>query len=270
MLSRNVDFSSSLVCLKSENDILKSNAFMPYNSCIALSDNLDKARDEIALLKSNASLPCVSCESLFAEINELKLTYTTCVDELDHARAEICETKSMPCSKCFLILDDTTCLTSCDIHYILLDVNDDDWSCGLICTSCIELENEVLALKRMHNDMRTKLFKHNVMSANLKKENELLCTTYTKCIEMEMHNLKNAPCGSCDRLKFANEVLARRCKSLGAKSFDSRYSCHSDVGVSKIASSQLELISLVERESLDVGTCVSASWWRSQRRPLLS
>ena len=76
MLSRNVDFSSSLVFLKSENDILKSNAFMPYNSCIALSDNLDKARDEIAFMKSNASLSCVLCESLLAEINELKLTHT--------------------------------------------------------------------------------------------------------------------------------------------------------------------------------------------------
>ena len=61
---------------------------MPYNSCIALSDNLDKARDEIALLKSNASLPCGSCESLLAEINKLKLSYTTCV-EVEHARAEI-------------------------------------------------------------------------------------------------------------------------------------------------------------------------------------
>ena len=54
--------------MKSENDLLKSNASMPCNSCIALNDNLDKARDDIALLKSNASLPCVCCESLLAEL----------------------------------------------------------------------------------------------------------------------------------------------------------------------------------------------------------
>ena len=66
--------------LKAENDLLKFNASMPRNSCVALHNDLDLARNEIALLKSNASLPCVSCESLLAEINELKLTHTTCVD----------------------------------------------------------------------------------------------------------------------------------------------------------------------------------------------
>ena len=71
---------------------------MPCNSCIALNDNLDKARDDIALLKSNASLPCVYCESLLAEVNELKLTHTTCANELERARAKICKMKSMPCS----------------------------------------------------------------------------------------------------------------------------------------------------------------------------
>ena len=90
-----------------------------------LNDDLDKARDDIALLKSNVSLPCVSCESLLAEIKELKLTQTTCVDELEQARVEICKMKSMPCSMCSLVLDDDVCLTSCDTHDILLDVNDD-------------------------------------------------------------------------------------------------------------------------------------------------
>ena len=75
-----------------------------------LNDDLDKARDDIALLKSNASLPCVSCESLLAEINELKLTHTTCVDELEQARVEICKMKSMPCSMCSLVLNDDSCL----------------------------------------------------------------------------------------------------------------------------------------------------------------
>ena len=132
-----------------------------------MNDDLDKARDDIALLKSNVSLPCVSCESLLAEIKELKLTQTTCVDELEQARVEICKMKSMPCSMCSLVLDDDVCLTSCDTHDILLDVNDDACSCGLICTSCIELKNEVLVFKQMCDDMSAKLVEHKEMSANL-------------------------------------------------------------------------------------------------------
>ena len=79
------------------------------------------------------------------------MTHTTCVDELEQARVEICKMKSMPCSMCSLVLDDDVCLTSCDTHDILLDVNDDACSCGLICTSCIDLENEVFALKQMRD-----------------------------------------------------------------------------------------------------------------------
>jgi hypothetical protein len=138
------------------------------------------------------------------------------------------------------------------------DVNDDVSSTGLICTSCIEFENEVLALKQIRDDMSAKLVEHNEMSANLEKENELLRTTYAECIEKEMQNLKNAPCGTCDRLKFENEVLAKRCKSFCAKSLDSRDSCNSDVGVSKIASLQPELSSCAARESLNDGTCAKA------------
>ena len=178
---------------------------MPCNSCIALNDNLDKSRDEIALVKSNASLPCVLCESLLAEIKELKLTNTTCVDELDHVRAEICKIKFMPCSMCSLIPSDDACLTSCDIHDILLDVNDDACSCELICTSCIELENDVLALKQMRDDISVKLVEHNDMSARLEIEVDLLCTTFAKCIEEQVKSLRNVPCGTCDRLKLENE-----------------------------------------------------------------
>ena len=64
---------------------------------------------------------------------------------------------------------DGACLTSCDNHDALLDANDDVSSNGLICTSCIELENEVLALKQMRDDMSAKLVEHNEMSANLEK-----------------------------------------------------------------------------------------------------
>jgi hypothetical protein len=62
---------------------------------------------------------------LHAEINEVKLTHTTCVDELEHARAEICDMKSMPCSKCSLFLVDDAYHTSCDDDDALVDVNDD-------------------------------------------------------------------------------------------------------------------------------------------------
>ena len=53
--------------------------------------------------------------------------------------------------------------------------------------------------------------------------------------------------------------MSKRCKSLIAKSFESHDSCHSNVGVSKIVSSQPELASSVERESLDFSTCACAS-----------
>jgi hypothetical protein len=133
---------------------------------------------------------------LLAEINDLKLSHTTCVDELEHARAEICDMKSMPCSKCSLSLVEDACHTSCDDDNALRDVNDVARSCDFICTS----------------------------SANLEKENELLSTTYAKCIEEEINNLRNMTCGTCERLKSQNKVLRTRCKSLCAKSLDYRFS----------------------------------------------
>jgi len=113
--------------------------------------------------------------------------------------------KSMPCSMCSFILDDDVFPTSCHIHDTLPDVNDDDCSCGLICTSCIELENEVLALKQMRDDISAKLVEHNDMSARLEIEVDLLCTTYAECIEEQVKSLRNVPCGTCDHLKFENE-----------------------------------------------------------------
>ena len=66
LLRKNEELNSSLACLIDENDLLKSNASMPCISCVALDDELVKARSKIALLESNTSLPCTSCESLFA------------------------------------------------------------------------------------------------------------------------------------------------------------------------------------------------------------
>jgi len=72
----------------------------------------------------------------------------------------------------------------------------------LFALHALNWKNGILTLKRMCDDMSAKLVEHNEMSANLEKENELLRTTYGKCIEKEMNNLKNAPCGTCDRVKF--------------------------------------------------------------------
>jgi len=102
LLAKNDDLNASIACLKSENEMLKSNASMPCNLCVALHSDLDKARDEVVLLKSNSSLPCPLCESLNAEIKELKLTHTTCVEQLEHAKAKINEIKSLPSAMCSL------------------------------------------------------------------------------------------------------------------------------------------------------------------------
>jgi hypothetical protein len=188
-LRENEYLNMSLANLQSEIDLLKSNASMPCNSCVALNDEVDMTRSKIALLESSASQPHTSCESLLADFNQLKLTHTTCVDELEHARDEICDMKSMPCSKCSLLLVEDACHTSCDKVDALLDVNDVACSCDFICTSCIDLEREVLALKKMREDMSAKLVERDDMS--LEKENELLRTTYAKCIEEEINNLRN-------------------------------------------------------------------------------
>ena len=107
--------------------------------------------------------------------------------------------------------------------------------------------------------MSAKLVEHNEKSANLVKEIELLRTNYAKCIEKKTEILINDSCGSRDRLKHENEVLITRCKSLCAKSFDSRSCCHSDFDVSKIASSQPELASSIEQEFFYVSTSTCAS-----------
>jgi hypothetical protein len=160
-----------------------------------------------------------------------------------------------------LLLVEDACHTSCDDDNALRDVNDVACSCDFICTSCIDLESDVLALKKMCKDMSAKLVEHDEMSANLKKENELLRTIYAKCIEEEISNLRNMTCGTCERLKSQNvdaSEFASRCKSHCAKGLESRFSCHSDVDASKFASSKLVLTSSLERESLDGGKCASA------------
>jgi hypothetical protein len=50
-LRENEDLNLSLANLQSEVDLLKSNASMSCNSCVALNDELDMARSKIALLE---------------------------------------------------------------------------------------------------------------------------------------------------------------------------------------------------------------------------
>jgi hypothetical protein len=123
----------------------------------------------------------------------------------------------MPCSKCSLLLVEDACHTSCDDDDALVDVNDDTCSCGLIFTSCIDLKSEVSALKTLHDDMSAKLVVHDEMSANLEKENKLLCTTYARCIEMEIENLRHMTCVTCERLKFETKVLRIRKSLCGSR-----------------------------------------------------
>jgi hypothetical protein len=75
---------------------------------------------EIELLKSNVS--CDSCVSILAENEKLKLDYSTCVEQLEIARAEIIEINSMHSSTCSSTLKNNTCIESNDNHDVLLDI----------------------------------------------------------------------------------------------------------------------------------------------------
>jgi predicted nuclease with TOPRIM domain len=54
----NDELRSSLATLQSEIDLLKSNTSMSCNSCVALNDDLDMARSNIALLESSVPTMC--------------------------------------------------------------------------------------------------------------------------------------------------------------------------------------------------------------------
>lgn len=88
----------SAILLESANSVIDASSFTSAN----LREQLDDVKNELALLQSTTSLPCGSCESLHANLNELKLAHSTCVDELKHARAKIVELDSMP-SLCSLL-----------------------------------------------------------------------------------------------------------------------------------------------------------------------
>jgi hypothetical protein len=98
------------------------------NACDSLlSDNYKIIRtiaclnSEIELLKSNVS--CDSCVGMLAENEKLKFDYSTCVQQLEIARAEIIEINSMYSSTYSSTLNNDTCIDSIDNHDVLLDIN---------------------------------------------------------------------------------------------------------------------------------------------------
>jgi glutaredoxin-related protein len=121
---------------------------------------------EIELLKSNMS--CDSCVGMLAENKKLKLDYSTCVEQLEIARAEIIEINYLHSSTCSSTLNNDTCIYSNDNHDVLLDINTCNVS-TISCTSCNDLKHEIHDLNQVRDDMRAKLVEHNEKSANLKK-----------------------------------------------------------------------------------------------------
>jgi hypothetical protein len=121
---------------------------------------------EIELLKSNVS--CDSCVGMLAENEKLKLDYSTCVEQLEIARAEIIEINSLHSSICSCTLNNDTCSDSNDNHDVLLDINVYNVF-TISCTSCNYLKHEIDDLKQVCDDISAKLVEHNEKSANFEK-----------------------------------------------------------------------------------------------------
>jgi hypothetical protein len=143
------------------------------NACdFLLSDNYKMIQtiaclnSEIELLKSNVS--CDSCVGMLAENEKLKLDYSTCVEQLEIARAEIIEINSMYYSTFSSTLNNDTCINSNDNHDVLLDINACNMSTAS-CTSYNNLKHEIDDFKQVHDDMSAMMVEHNKKSANLEK-----------------------------------------------------------------------------------------------------
>jgi hypothetical protein len=142
-----------------------------FNACDSLlSDNYKMIRtiaclnSEMELLKSNVS--CDFCVGMLAENEKLKLDYSTCVEQLEIARAEIIEINSMHYSTCSSTLNNDTCIDSNDNNDVLVDINACNVS-TISCTSCIDLKHDIDDFKQVRDDMSAKLVEHNEKSANL-------------------------------------------------------------------------------------------------------
>jgi hypothetical protein len=126
------------------------------NACDSLfNDNYKMIRtiaclnSEIESLKSNVS--CDSCVGMLAENKKLKLDYSTCIEQLEIARAEIIEINSLHSSTCYSTLNSDTCIDSNDNYDVLLDINACNVS-TISCTSCNDYEIHVL--KQVRDDMK--------------------------------------------------------------------------------------------------------------------
>jgi hypothetical protein len=131
------------------------------NACDSLlNDNYKMIRiiaclnSEIELLKSNVS--CDSCIDMLAENEKLNLDYSTCVEQLEIAKAEIIEINSLHSSTCSSTLNNDTCIDSNDNHDVFLDINACN-VCTISCTSCNDLKHEIDGLKQVCDDMSAKL-----------------------------------------------------------------------------------------------------------------
>jgi hypothetical protein len=144
---------------------------------------------EIELLMSNVS--CDSCVGMLAENEKLKLDYSTCVEQLEIARAEIIEINSIHSSTCSSTLNNDTCIDSNDNHDVLLDINAYNMSTAS-CTSCNNLKHEFDDLKQVRDDMSTKLVDHNEKSTNLEKVTVMSqnCDLIGACRENNYFNVK--------------------------------------------------------------------------------
>jgi hypothetical protein len=147
--------------------------FKYSNACGSLlSDNYKMIRtvaclnSEIELLKSNVS--CDSCVGMLTENEKLKLDYSTCVEQLEIARAEIIEINSSHSSICSSTLNNDTCIDSNDNHNVLLDINACNVS-TIFYASCNILKHEIDDFKQVCDDMSAKLVEHNEKSANHEK-----------------------------------------------------------------------------------------------------
>jgi ribosome-associated translation inhibitor RaiA len=147
--------------------------FRYFNACNSLlSDNYKMIRaiaclnSETELLKS--SVPCDSCVGMLAKNEKLKIDYSTCVEKLENAMAEIIEINSLHSSTCSSTLNNDTFIDSNDNHNALLDINACNVS-TISCTSCNDLKHEIDDLKQVRDDMRAKSVEHNEKVANLEK-----------------------------------------------------------------------------------------------------
>jgi hypothetical protein len=93
---------------------------------------------------------------MVAKNEKLKLDYSTCVEQLEIARAEIIEINSMHSSTYSSTLNNNTCINSNDNHDVLFDINACNVS-TIDCASCIDLKHEIDNFKQVRDDMSAKL-----------------------------------------------------------------------------------------------------------------